>query len=200
MTQTDFLQKLSKLLKNIPEEEKQDILSDYEEHFRFAIASGKSETEVAAELGKPETIAKECITIYHLERAEENHSMSSLFRAIFTSIGLGFFNLVFLLAPFMVVVSIIFSLFAVAIAFLITPFAAIASAITVDRITEFLLNLFVSIGLAGLGLLIGAGALKISRAFFTWTTNYVRSNLNIIKGENKKNLLLEDTKRGINNG
>lgn len=200
MTQTEFLQRLSKLLKNVPEEEKQDILYDYEEHFRIAMESGKSETEVAAELGKPENIAKECIANYHLERASENQSVSSLFRAIYTSIGLGFFNLVFLLGPFIAAVSIIFSLFVVSFAFLITPLAAIGSVFTVDSIAEFFLNLFISIGLAGLGLLIGVGALKISRAFFTWSTNYVRSNLNIIKGENKKSLLLEDTKRGINNG
>ncbi|MFJ8257993.1 HAAS signaling domain-containing protein [Peribacillus asahii] len=82
MTKTEFLQRLSKLLKNIPEEKKQDILSDYEEHFRIAIESGRPETQVAAELGKPETIAKECITNLHLEKASENQSVSSLFRAI----------------------------------------------------------------------------------------------------------------------
>lgn len=185
MTKTEFLQRLSKLLKNVPEEEKQDILYDYEEHFRIAIESGKSETEIAAGLGNPETIAKECVTNFHLEKASENQSLSSLFRAIYTSVGLGFFNVVFLLGPFIAAVAVIFSLFVVSFAFLITPLAAIASAFTVDSISEFFLNLFMSIGLVGLGLLIGIVGLKVSRAFIAWSTNYVKSNLNIIKGENK---------------
>ncbi|WP_053435605.1 HAAS signaling domain-containing protein [Sporosarcina globispora] len=185
MSQTEFLQRLSNLLKNIPEEEKQDILSDYEEHFRIAIESGRPEIQVAAELGKPEIIAKECITNFHLEKASENQSVSSLFRAIYTSVGLGFFNVIFLLGPFIAAVAVIFSLFVVSFAFLITPLAAIASAFTVDSISEFFLNLFISIGFAGLGLLIGVGGFKVSRAFIAWSTNYVKSNLNIIKEENK---------------
>ncbi|MDM5227276.1 DUF1700 domain-containing protein [Cytobacillus sp. NJ13] len=200
MRQTEFLQRLSKLLENVPKEEKQDMLYDYEEHFRLAMESGKSETEITAELGKPEIIAKECIANYHLERASENQSVSSLFRAIYAAIGLGFFNFVFLLGPFIAAVAVIFSFFVVSFAFLITPLAAIASIFTVGSIAEFFLNLFISIGLAGLGLIIGVGSLKLTRAFLALSTNYVRSNLNIIKGENKKSVLLEDTKRGIKNG
>ncbi|MBD1382474.1 DUF1700 domain-containing protein [Bacillus sp. IB182487] len=73
-------------------------------------------------------------------------------------------------------------------AFIITPLAAFASLLYLENTNEFLLNLFITIGLAGLGLLIGVGTTKISRLFFKWKTHYIRSNLNYIKGESGQNL------------
>ncbi|WP_243292472.1 DUF1700 domain-containing protein [Bacillus sp. FJAT-47783] len=186
MTKLEFMNRLEKLLNGIPEEEKQELLYDYEEHFRMEMESGKTEEEITKSLGKPEIIAKECKTNYHLENATKNKSVTSLFRAIYTSIGLGFFNLVFLLGPFIAALGIIFSLYVVSLSLVLTPVAVISSYFFVDQTSEFFLNLFISIGCLGLGLLTGVLAIKVSRIFITWFIKYVRSNLNMIKGENYK--------------
>lgn len=59
MKKDDFLGKLGNSLGNIPEEEKKDILYDYEEHFRIGSENGKSEEEIAELLGDPVGIAKQ---------------------------------------------------------------------------------------------------------------------------------------------
>ena len=41
MNKEQFLRELSNQLRKLPEEERQDILFDYEEHFQFGIEEGK---------------------------------------------------------------------------------------------------------------------------------------------------------------
>ncbi len=56
MNKKEFMQKLKQLL---PDEDKRDILLDYEEHFLSGLSDGKTEEEIVAELGSPEEVAKE---------------------------------------------------------------------------------------------------------------------------------------------
>ena len=53
MNRKEFIDKLKLYLQGMPESEIQDILSDYEEHFNIGISKGKSEEEIANELGEP---------------------------------------------------------------------------------------------------------------------------------------------------
>ncbi len=41
MSKEGFLKELSSYLRKLPEEERQDILLDYEEHFQFGLEEGK---------------------------------------------------------------------------------------------------------------------------------------------------------------
>jgi len=59
MNKKEFLGRLSELIKDIPEEEKKDILFDYEEHFRIGLEKGRKEEEIAATRGDPKVIAKQ---------------------------------------------------------------------------------------------------------------------------------------------
>lgn len=54
----DFLNTLSKSLKHMAPEEKNEILQDYKEHFEIGLAAGKTEEAVAASLGDPVQLAK----------------------------------------------------------------------------------------------------------------------------------------------
>ena len=57
MTKNEYLDQLKSELKknNVPD--MKDILAEYEQHFAFKLADGYSEEEIAAKLGKPQTIA-----------------------------------------------------------------------------------------------------------------------------------------------
>jgi len=68
MNRKQFLAELEKSLKNIPISERQDILSDYEEHFSVAQEQGKSEEETCRALGDPSSIAKLYGTEYLIKR------------------------------------------------------------------------------------------------------------------------------------
>lgn len=58
MNREEYLKQLKAALKTLPEDELQDILYDYEEHFDIALSKGKSEEEISAELGDPKEVAK----------------------------------------------------------------------------------------------------------------------------------------------
>jgi len=99
MNKKEFLGRLSELIKDIPEEEKKDILFDYEEHFRIGLEKGRKEEEIAASLGDPKIIAKQSRASCILREAEKTTSVNNIMRAIFAAVGLGFFNLVIVLGP-----------------------------------------------------------------------------------------------------
>ncbi len=61
MTEQQFLQLLEQSLNRLPAEERNDILQDIREYFANGRADGKSENEIAAELGSPDAIASELV-------------------------------------------------------------------------------------------------------------------------------------------
>jgi len=61
MTKYQFLNELDQLLSGLDANERQEILEDYEEHFAFAKRSEKTDAEVIALVGTPQTIAAEIL-------------------------------------------------------------------------------------------------------------------------------------------
>jgi len=57
MNKDEYLEKLTRLLKDMPKEDKEDILLDYEEHFMVGLEKGRTEEEISKALGDPETVA-----------------------------------------------------------------------------------------------------------------------------------------------
>ncbi|HEX3043732.1 MAG TPA: DUF1700 domain-containing protein [Bacillota bacterium] len=86
MSKNEFLKKLDKALAEVPENDRKEILYDYEEHFRNASAAGKTEVEIIDSLGDPESIAKQYLTGNSGKKAETKR----LFLAIIAGNGLAF--------------------------------------------------------------------------------------------------------------
>ena len=57
LTKQEYLKELRKNLKGFSQDEIDDILYDYEEHFSIGLSSGKTEEEIAEDLGDPKDIA-----------------------------------------------------------------------------------------------------------------------------------------------
>lgn len=66
LTKQEYLKELKKNLRGFSQEEIDDILYDYEEHFSIGLSSGKTEEEIAEELGDPKDIA------YQYKKAKGN--------------------------------------------------------------------------------------------------------------------------------
>lgn len=62
MNKKDYLDLLRYYLRDLPKSVVEDIVSDYEEHFDIAISEGKSESQIAFDLGSPEDIANEYLS------------------------------------------------------------------------------------------------------------------------------------------
>ncbi|MFC4617621.1 hypothetical protein ACFO4N_02630 [Camelliibacillus cellulosilyticus] len=181
MTKNDFLTELEQLLRKIPEDERRDILYDFEEHFRMAAADGKREEEIVALLGKPKTLAKELTADYLITNAKENRSAGNIARAVLAVIALGSFNLIFVLGPFVGIAAVIFALYAVAFTLLVVPVKLLFQMAWADggQLLAGIFNMMMSIGL---GILLIIGLIYLTRWIYVLLIRYLQYNLRVVKG------------------
>lgn len=185
MNKEQFLKTLSSHLKKLPADERRDILQDFEEHFTFGLEEGKQEQEVAASLGSPDKIAKELLASHHLEKVEATATTGNIIRAVWAVIGLGFFNLVIVLGPFIVLAAIVFSGWAVAAAFVLSPVLVFVNLVIFPE-TFMFFDLFFSLGLSGLGLFVVIGMFFVTRWLTKGFVRYLEFNVQLVKGGMKR--------------
>jgi uncharacterized membrane protein len=104
------------------------------------------------------------------------------FKAIIASITLGFFNLVFILGPFIAICGAIFSFYATSAALLISPILALIGSGWSNNGADRMLLAFSMLALFGLGILLSMFTLWISKLFFQLIRKYIRFNMKIIRG------------------
>jgi uncharacterized membrane protein len=173
-----YLINLENELNFLPLSEKQEVLEDYEEYFVMAHENGRSDEDIIKGLGSPRKIAKEFLAQSEITKASDNPSLNSVSRAVFATVGLGLFNLVFVLAPFIVMILIPFSLFVISAVFLTSPIILLfQEGLTVS----FFTSIFLMIGLVGLGLLLIVASIKLFKYFYQVTLSYLHFNLNIVR-------------------
>ncbi|SHK34469.1 HAAS signaling domain-containing protein [Paramaledivibacter caminithermalis] len=191
MNKDEFLKELDILLNNLPSDEKREILFDYEEHFSIGLKEGKTEEEIIENLGSPKFIAKQYNANYMVNQAESNPSASNIFRAVFAIIVLGFFNLVFVLGPFIGIIGLLIGLFGASIGITIAGislFGGIATFSVFDPYISLPIALtsnaggtiFLGIGLTSLGLIFFIGNCYLAKWLYILTIKYLKFNLKII--------------------
>ncbi|TYQ12796.1 UNVERIFIED_CONTAM: putative membrane protein [Acetivibrio alkalicellulosi] len=187
MTKESFLEIISYQISSLPEEDRNEILYDYEEHFRIGIESGKTEEEIAKSLGDPKLLAKQYKAHQSIKVAENSTNAINIIKAIFAIGALGLFNLVFALGPFIAAVSILFSFYMISlsltlsgilasIAIIISPFV---NYITVG-INSFSAMCF-SVFLTSFGILFFILTQYLTNKFFKYTLRYLNWNIRFIK-------------------
>ncbi|MFJ7936249.1 HAAS signaling domain-containing protein [Sporosarcina sp. NPDC096371] len=181
MNKENFLTQLHAFLKKIPNSERQDIIQDYDEYFTIGLLDGKSEEQIAASLGSPKTLGKELSAAYHLEQAETTVTTGNLMRALWAVIGLGFFNLIIVLGPFLTFVGLIVAGWIAGIGFTAAPLLILLNPILAPGTFE-LFDLFNSLALCGLGLFITIGMLYATKAFRNGFIRYMKFNKKLVKG------------------
>lgn len=194
MNKDDFLFRLKSDLNEIPESERNEILADYEEHFVIGLEKGRTEEDIVKSLGNPKTLAKQLKATYYIDKAQEDKNASNVMRAVFASVAIGLFNVIFVLGPLLGLIGVLIGLYAVSIGFTISGIIIFISAfwdisagniIHLGNVTQlsFLSMFSLGIGFAGLGVLIGIGDYYITLGFFKIVLKYLKANLKIIKGE-----------------
>ncbi len=192
MNRDQFLAQLRKALGRTSEAEKREILADYEEHFRVGIAEGRSEEDLAKALGNPSAIGN----AFRIENLADNTrtgwKVADVFRAVFASISLGFFNIIVVLGPFLGLVGVLIGMWAVVAGLGISGIGGIAGAIAgpfLQGLLGFsvtagnvLFLFFAGISTAALGVLAAIGMAWVTRQFFVLTARYVTLNARIISG------------------
>lgn len=191
MNKKEFIQELKFLLSDFPQNEVEDIIYDYEEHFLVGLDSGKTEEEIATGLGDVRLIARQYRASMKIEKARNEKTVSNIFNAVLATIGLGFFNLVIVLGPFLGVLGTLIGLFAASIGIAVSGFALTIASFGAAHIPfdipfsiGFPVMLFAGIGLACFGILFFLGNFYISKFFYIFTLKYLRWNIDVIRGSN----------------
>lgn len=190
MNAQQFIAELRKGLGGMAEAEKREILADYEEHFRMAAADGRSEEQAAQALGNPRVIGRSYRIDSMLDESREGGAAGAkaVVRAVFASVSLTFFNILFVLGPLAGLAGGMIGLWAGAVSLPIAGLAAILSPIAVlvapQHVTlggvSPLFVLFAGIGVAALGLLAVIGMWQLTRLFIRMIAAYVRFNARIV--------------------
>lgn len=190
MNRQTFMNELSRHLTGISEDEKQDILFDYDEHFRIGIEGGRIEEEIAAALGDPRTIAKQLRANHMIEKVQTIKSPGNMFRAVLATMGLGFFNLVFVSGLFIGVIAILISIFVASFSFVVGGVGVAIGTFLAPIYPQFIhstmhpvTSLSFGVALAGLGILTFIGGVYSSKCFYRFTVKYLKCNIKIIKGD-----------------
>jgi len=187
MNKEEFLKQLRGKLKNVSKEEKEDILYDYEEHFKVGLEQGRTEKEIIEALGNPSDIAKQYVVNLSIQNAQENVSTNSIVKAVLASLSLGFFNIVIVLGPFLALVGTFVGLFSGAIAMTVGGIAGFFASIiglVIPRLGSMgFAGIFLSIGTTALGILWLIGNSYIAKYFYKITLKYLKWNYKTITGK-----------------
>lgn len=197
MNKIQFLKTLESQLTGLSVEDRNEILYDYEEHFRIGVEQGKTEEQVAEALGDPLVIAGQFGASIGREPASTNEiktNASDVLRRILAFIGLAFFNLVIVLGPFLAFWGVLIGLFAAAIGVIVSGLSVIAAVIAFPVLGPYLsfptflfsVNplgpIALGVGLAALGLLFFIGDCYLAKLLTRGTIKYLQMNIRIING------------------
>jgi len=194
MDKEEFLEILRNQLRNIQGEDLTEILQDYDEHITIGIEEGREEGELIKSLGDPNEIAKQINADYHIKKAETTTSASNILRAVYASIGLGLFNVIFVLGPLLMILSFTLVLFIIPVVLGITGITLFGASLAAIVMPEYFQAttynavaeigvLFISIGLTSLGLLILIGDYYVAKLIYELILKYLKFNLDIISGK-----------------
>ena len=135
-------------------------------------------------------MAKQLVAEHKVSSAEKSTNLPNVFRAVIATVSLGFFNIIFVLGPFIALFSVLISLFAAAFSVVVAGLVSSISAFVVpflyfgNGITPVMLLgiFFGGIAVMALGIMMGIGVYMLSNLFFRMTLSYLRFNMKIIQG------------------
>ncbi|MGY3779336.1 DUF1700 domain-containing protein [Isobaculum melis] len=112
---------------------------------------------------------------------EPPYRTASPTRGIFVAIALGFFNLIFILAPIIAIISVIFAAWIVSTSFILSPIIGIV--VAVGELSSYaMFQFFASLILCGIGLLLLLLIVPITKFFFKACAAYIKWNIRAIRG------------------
>ncbi|WP_217621067.1 HAAS signaling domain-containing protein [Bacillus amyloliquefaciens] len=176
MCKDQYLKHLRREIKDLPELEQKEILADIGEIFQMGGAEGKSDEQIAGNLGNPKTLARALKADIFISDAEEQKTWRSFFKAFGLMLGMGMFNFMFMLTPFLFASVAVLSLMAIGLMLMTGSFFLLVKAPLVTAIFNgcMVLGAGMAVFMAGFDLL-----KLIFRIFF----RYFKWNVSVVRGE-----------------
>nr|WP_295902566.1 DUF1700 domain-containing protein [uncultured Bdellovibrio sp.] len=187
MNKQEFLKTLREELERHQVPNVQDILSDYEEHFNHGLSKRKTEEEISEGLGFPPTIAKAHKTeslISEIQNPENGFQWSLAFNVIGRLLVIAPFNFIVLFIPGVVVLSLLASGWAVALAIGAVSLALLSLLPTLGALSAnawaWVAGISSSMGLFGMAVLGGMVMFLITKYIIMALINYLQWNLKFV--------------------
>lgn len=157
MGKLEYLDALKRAMAGLPPDIQARTLAYYEQRFVDGVAVGRSETEVADELGDPKKIAITLRTNAHMSAFKQSRGRNpvDLLRLLVSVVGLAIFNL-FMVVPAMVYAALLAAVYVAALGFYVSGIAITSSGLAGGR--ELVLNSpFEHVRIGDDGIVAGAG-------------------------------------------
>ncbi|MGK5055319.1 DUF1700 domain-containing protein [Janthinobacterium sp. LB2P49] len=129
MNKQDYLDSLRRALAGLPPDLVAKTLDYYEQTFIEGAAAGRSEHEIADDLGDPKKIALTLRSSTHRQAFEQKKTPVNLLRLLVSLVGLTIFNL-FMVVPAAVYAALLAALYAVGLSFYLAGIAITASGLS----------------------------------------------------------------------
>ena len=129
MNKQDYLDALRRALAGLPPDLVAKTLDYYEQTFIEGAAAGRSEHEIAEDLGDPKKIALTLRGSTHRQAFEQKKTPVNLLRLLVSLVGLAIFNL-FMVVPAAVYAALLAALYAVGLSFYLAGIAITASGLS----------------------------------------------------------------------
>ena len=190
-TEQEYLHTLKVRLSGyVSREDLDDILSDYAEHFSVGKSEGRSEEELCRSLGSPDDVAKEIRATYLVKKAEQARSPENIWHAVMATLGLGLFNLAFVLLPFILLIVLLVIIFIAGLVMLVAGpimllmavMQLIGFTISVPWWSSPLKGILISIALSIAGVVLVMLDFHLARIFYRLAIRYLKWNIRAIKG------------------
>lgn len=183
MKKAEFLRTLERNLMALPVQERRDILADFEEHFNSGQALGKSEEEVARELGDPQTLAGQYVEL----PAPQQNGGNSVVQSVFAAFALLLFDVILVIPIFSTLLGIWLGLWGIDLGLGLGGLGALVASVLpwwvtapsmLARMGLFLLALAV----IAMAVLMGIGMVYVTKWSLRGLIGFVKAHVRIIKG------------------
>ncbi|CQR46094.1 hypothetical protein BN1058_00341 [Paraliobacillus sp. PM-2] len=190
MDKKSFMNELAYHLRELSSHDRNDILQDYEDQFKIAEIEGKDEQSIILELGTPRVIAQKRLAdlnISHFDQenrypAEPSSNPSrSPIRSFVFALILIVFNIVIVLGPAVALVAVWISVWAVAMAFSLSPIGWVLSLFW-RPISSILPEFFIVLTLTSIGVLLAIVMIYVTKILFFAVKGYLKWNIDVIRG------------------
>ena len=158
MNKQEFLAILRANLYGMDSNTVNDILYDYEEHFRIGLENNKTEEEISKALGNPVQISNAYKADNFIKKAEISPRPYNMFKAVLAGIGLGLFNLAFVVGLYAGIIGIVVGLGGMSLGISFAGIVMIINAFFALPYVSIPFNLSIGLGklacfISGIGLL-----------------------------------------------
>ena len=129
MNKLEYIAALKRALAGLPPETIAKTLAYYEQRFVDGVALGRSEAEIAADLGAPAKIAVTLRASAHMGVFEQKKNPANFMRMLVSALGLAIFNL-FMVVPALVYSAMLAVMYMAALVFYVGGIAITASGLS----------------------------------------------------------------------